>query len=279
MNQTMPYLAVCSMYRDHAHYLREWIEFHRLVGVERFFLYDNGSADDHLEVLAPYTDGEVVVHPWSSPASVKQGAPWGLSAAFDDCLRRHRHDARWIAFIDVDEFIFSPTGRRLPEVLTGFEAWPGVCVSRVDYGTSGHRSKPPGLVIESYLHRRSYESGYKELVKSIVDPARTRRCFNAHRFLYEDGFAVDENGRPLDESAPNRSDVSLSLLRVNHYLTKSEEEYREKAAQWTAAGMPRSKLRPAEQQPGWLESLQGEYDDAITAYVPDLREALARVRG
>jgi hypothetical protein len=272
----MPYLAVCSMYRDHAQYLREWIEFHRLVGVERFFLYDNGSADDHLEVLAPYTDREVIVHPWSNPASVELGAPWGLGAAFDDCLQRHRHDARWIAFIDVDEFLFSPTGRSLPDVLAGFEAWPGVCVSRVDYGTSGHRHKPPGLVTESYLHRKHYETGYKEFVKSIVDPARTLRCVNAHRFLYEDGFAVDENGRPLDDAVPNRSDVSLSLLRINHYVTKSEEEYREKAAQWAAAGMPRSELQPAEQKPGWLESLEGEYDDAITEHVPALREALAR---
>ena len=51
-----PYLAACTIYRDAASYLAEWIEFHRLVGVERFFLYDNGSVDDHREVLAPYVD-------------------------------------------------------------------------------------------------------------------------------------------------------------------------------------------------------------------------------
>ena len=272
----MPYLAVCSMYRDHAPYLREWIEFHRLVGVERFFLYDNGSTDDHREVLAPYGD-EVVVQPWTSPPEVKRGAPWGLSVAFDDCLERHRRDARWIAFIDIDEFLFSPTGRGLPDVLAGFESWPGVCVSRVDYGPSGHRKKPSGLVIESYLHRRGYEPGYREFVKSIVDPARTRRAFNAHRFLYTDGEAVDENGRPMDEAAPNRSEVSLSLLRINHYVTKSEEEYRDKEARWAAAGMPRAELQPAEVEPGWLESLDAEYDDAITQHVPALREALARL--
>ena len=37
------YLAASTIYRDDAEYLPEWIEFHRLVGVERFFLYDNGS--------------------------------------------------------------------------------------------------------------------------------------------------------------------------------------------------------------------------------------------
>ena len=41
------YLAASTICRDDAEYLPEWIEFHRLVGVERFFLYDNGSTDDH----------------------------------------------------------------------------------------------------------------------------------------------------------------------------------------------------------------------------------------
>jgi hypothetical protein len=48
------YLAACTIYRDDAAYLAEWIEFHRLMGVERFFLYDNGSTDHQSEVLAGY---------------------------------------------------------------------------------------------------------------------------------------------------------------------------------------------------------------------------------
>src|SRR3954471_21483324 len=95
MDDTKPYLAVCSMYRDHAEYLREWIEFHRLVGAERFFLYDNESRDDHEEVLTPYVESGIVeVHAWPTPASVERGVPWGMFAAADDCLARHRGDAR-----------------------------------------------------------------------------------------------------------------------------------------------------------------------------------------
>jgi len=42
-----PYLAVCAIYRWATEYLREWIVFHRLQGVERFFMYDNENDDDH----------------------------------------------------------------------------------------------------------------------------------------------------------------------------------------------------------------------------------------
>jgi hypothetical protein len=291
MSDSQPYLSICSMYRDLAEYLPEWIEFHRLVGAERFFLYDNESTDSCLDVLAPYIDqGIVEVRYWPgapfyrakrNPGELpfaKQPAPFGLGAAFDDCLRRHRHDSRWIAFLDIDEFFFSPGGLSLSEVLADFEAWPGVAVSRLNFGTSGHRHKPRGLVIENYLHRESYEScppGHKSLVKSVVDPARTLRCLSVHRFLHESGSTVDEKGRPLDDSV-NASEISLSKLRINHYWMKSEEEFEAKQARWEAANSdryPRPRLDPA-----LHEYFEGEYDDEITSHVPALKERLARVQ-
>jgi len=266
-----PYLSVCSMYRDHADYLREWIEFHRLVGVDRFFLYDNESSDDHLDVLRPYIDdGIVVLHHWPTPESVERGVPWGLIAAFDDCLARHRHDSRWIAFIDIDEFLFAPGAVQLPKALSAYEQSPGVYVSRLDFGTSGHRHRPPGLVIESYLRRRRYSSEDLEWAKSIVDPERAVKCVNAHIFLYEDGFAVDVDHVPVVRPPFGPTPVKMSPLRINHYVTKSEEEYRAKLGQWEAAG---HSLDPG---PGWLEALVDEFDDEIASYVPALREAVGR---
>jgi Glycosyltransferase family 92 len=267
------YLAVCTMYRDHAEYLREWIEFHRLVGAERFFLYDNRSTDDHLAILAPYLEeGTVAVHDWPNPQSVERGVPWGLIPAFDDCLEKHRADARWIAFIDVDEFLFPANGGSLAEVLARYERWPGVCVSRLDFGTSGHLTKPPGLVVENYLRRKSYPPGAQIEIKSIVDPMRATACFNAHRFLYAEGVAVDENEQPIPGPPFKKATVTAQVLRINHYATKSEEEYRRKREQWTSAG------RDAGWPPkAWFDDLETEHDDAITCYLPALRERLAGV--
>src|SRR3954451_9880315 len=136
-------VAVCAIFRDEARYLAEWVSFHRLQGVERFYLYDNRSSDDWRSELEPEIDAGVVevVHFPFVPA---QGR------AYEDCLRRHRDDARWIAFIDVDEFLFSPTGRGLPEVLRDYDLHPGVVVSRRTYGTNGFEHPPDGLVIENY---------------------------------------------------------------------------------------------------------------------------------
>jgi hypothetical protein len=40
------YLSICAIFKDEAPYLQEWIEFHRLLGVEKFYLYNNNSRDN-----------------------------------------------------------------------------------------------------------------------------------------------------------------------------------------------------------------------------------------
>lgn len=214
-------LAVCSIFRDEAPYLAEWVSFHRLQGVERFYLYDNRSSDDWRSVLEPeLSEGIVDVRDWPSVP--------GQRSAYEDCLERHRTDARWIAFIDIDEFLFSPTGRPLPEVLRGFDLHPGVVVSRRTYGTSGWVRPPEGLVTENYVWRGPDDSPADGWVKSIVQPRSAVGCWGAspHHFRLR-GTAVGEDRRPVRSAtrAP-----TVDLLRINHYYTRSAEEFRGKIA-------------------------------------------------
>ena len=143
-----PYLSICAIYRDEADYLAEWVEFHRLVGVERFFLYNNFSSDHHLDVLAPYMDeGIVTVRDWQvtrrrvgSDTRVQRRievAP--LRLALDRVHRPGRVS------------LLAQAGSPCPTVLSEYEEWPGVAVRWAMFGTSGHRTEPPGLVIENYL--------------------------------------------------------------------------------------------------------------------------------
>jgi hypothetical protein len=212
-------LAVCAIFRDEARYLAEWVSFHRVQGVERFYLYDNRSTDDWHSVLEPEIESGIVeAQDWP----FVPGQAW----AFTDCLRRHRRDTRWIAFIDVDEFLFSPTGKPLPQILCGFDTHPSVAVSRHTYGTSGWEHPPEGLVTENYLWRAPHEFPSNHWVKSIVHPRKVMRWATPHNFWLR-GEAVGEDRRRVQSHlrAP-----SFELLRINHYYTKSQEEFRRKVA-------------------------------------------------
>ena len=53
-------ISIISQFRDEAKYLKEWIEFHLLVGVDDFYLTNHLSVDNYLEVLQPYIDKGIV---------------------------------------------------------------------------------------------------------------------------------------------------------------------------------------------------------------------------
>ncbi len=222
------YLAACAIFRDEATYLREWIEFHLLAGVQHFYLYDNFSTDQFEQVLAPYQrQGVVTLTHW--PA-----------------------DCRWIAFIDLDEFLFSPGQADLKSQLKEFEEQPAVVANWVNFGSAGHVTRPEDLVIANFTRRGPLDVRVSHqpldkhgqpkgppiqwqinrIVKSIVDPARTLHARNAHWFEYSRGKAVDENFGPVASS--NTAAVSVRKLRINHYFSKSQEECRAKFARGRA---------------------------------------------
>jgi Glycosyltransferase family 92 len=261
IGRVLPYLSIGALYRNEAPYLREWIEFHRLAGVERFFLYNNRSTDDHLEVLAPYVEDGTVV--WEDYPDF----PPQL-ACYQRCIETHRHDSRWIAFIDIDEFLFSPTGQPVSSVLRDFEEHPGVAVNCVVFGTSGHQTPPAGPVVENYLHRLGLDRPRSTWVKSIVDPRRAVQVGNtALYFHYEHGRqAVDEQHQAVRGHKTDA--VSIELLRINHYFTRSQVERERKLGQ----------LRPDNGRPRNAEGveerdrrLNEEHDDTILACIASLR--------
>lgn len=259
------YFSVCGIFWNEAPYLREWIEFHRLVGVEHFYLYDNRSTDNHAEVLAPHVaEGFVEVQPWDRFP--------GQLQAYDDCLERRRGESRWIAFLDCDEFLFSPWGRPVPELLGEYEQWPGVGVNWCNFGDSGHETKPDGLVIENYVMRSdALERNWA--VKSIVDPERTVRVGgNPHYFEYADGaLPVDENKQPIER--PGRTEtVTFERLRLNHYVTKSKEERARKLARPVAFD---GRMKNAERVKARDVLLNEVRDETIQMYLPALKQALA----
>jgi Glycosyltransferase family 92 len=127
------YLSIGAIFKDEAPYLPEWIEFHRLAGVERFFLYDNGSGDTGREVVEPWVRKGVVSVAECSIPLAQGGQGW----AYADALRRARGRTRWLAFIDVDEFLWTPGLTPLPNLLRDYEQHPGVVVNWQVYGSSG----------------------------------------------------------------------------------------------------------------------------------------------
>lgn len=253
-------LAVCAIFRNESPYLAEWVTFHRLQGVERFYLYNNLSSDSWAAALEPeITSGLVTVTDWPKVP--------GQGAAYDDCLRLHRADTRWIAFLDIDEFLFSPSGRSLPSVLEEFDNFPGVVVNWRVYGANGWEHPPPGLVIDNYQLRVRDDHPSNTLVKSIVFPrAAVGVGENPAHYFRLRGLPVDEYKRPALHHT--RIPPTTDLLRINHYYVRSAEQFRHKSAR------PRADFGTVTAMLTIPPDDQMVSDSAITQFAAGLRYAM-----
>ena len=92
-------LAVVAILKNEGPYLKEWLDYHLLAGVDHFYLYDNESPDNQAEVAKPYVEAGLVTYiPF--PGIAMQ------MPAYNDAINRFKFQARYMAFIDGDEFIY-----------------------------------------------------------------------------------------------------------------------------------------------------------------------------
>ncbi len=233
-NATQPevYLSICAIAKNEGPYFREWIEWHRALGAERFFIYDNGSADGTRAVLEPYIKSGLVDYTYF-PGHRRQ------IAAYDDCMERRRFASRWIAFIDLDEFIVPVRDRSIPAFLKRCEAFAAVEINWLVYGSGGQREKTPGGVMERFRRHAAGDHPLNRLVKSIVDPRRVCTMIGCHEAARISGEACDSHLLPVRRHFRDRP-PQHDVIRINHYAVKSYEEFMEKRARGRASGRARA---------------------------------------
>lgn len=221
------YLSIVAVIKDEAPYLVEWIEYHKLVGVTRFYLYD-AATDNTREVLEPYISKGEVIYFEAKGKGVQ-------IPCYNDFLSRFRQNSRWVAIIDADEFL-APMDpyTSIPMFLSEFEGYPAVGVNWVVYDSNGHVEKPEGLVIENYTRvNLDVNSSGNHVIKSIIQPIQTLFCSRPHCCLYnpfsKHRWAVTENyqpiiGKNMDELSRSEY-VSINKIRCCHFFSKSKEEF------------------------------------------------------
>lgn len=211
-------LAFTTIIKNEAKYIEEWILFHQLVGVEKFYIYDNGSTDDVYDILEKYIKMGLVEYRYL-PGKMKQ------LVAYNHSLYVNRYKTKYMGFIDADEFVFSPIGKltKTIDYLEKLYNPSGIAINWRMYGSSNYENKKDGLVIENYRYRAFDDFVPNIHIKTICNPRKVLFFRNPHFPIYLNGYSIDEIGRKVQ--GPFNKDGSCDILRINHYFTKSKEDY------------------------------------------------------
>lgn len=236
-------LTVCAIVRNEGPYLLEWIAHHRLVGVEHFVLFDNQSTDTTTPLLSTLAQAGIVDHvPWPDIPHVAAQKP-----AYAAGLARLDGRSRWVAFIDADEFLNPLQGGLVTDILHDYESAAGLMVPWRLFGSNGQMTAQDDLVTRRFTRRAPDDHYLNHTVKTIVQ-ARLVTHVGIHTPDVKGGSLVDEHWiLGGSQGHPDRHKVpGAKRLVVNHYFTKSRQEWQAKRSRGCASEVPG--------RDGWMRS-------------------------
>ncbi|MDR0828152.1 MAG: glycosyltransferase family 92 protein [Desulfovibrio sp.] len=221
------YCALCCIAKDEDPFLKEWLVYHSLLGFEHFIIYDNQSALPISRFLSSFA-------PKSRVTVIRNFSELSQPLAYNHCLEHFGRDFKWIAFLDLDEFIrLRPFARHedrnvrdIRVFLTEFEPYAGVGLNWRIFSSSGHENSPDEPVIAAYTRCL----GDDMHIKSIVQPAKILSCADPHSFTPRPGETiVNTRHFPIPPAFPF-SVPETERACVNHYFYKSRQCFAQKIA-------------------------------------------------
>jgi hypothetical protein len=209
------FLSIAAIIKNEKPYLKEWLEYHRMQGVEHFYLCDNDSTDGTEEYLKPYIEkGMITYIPFSGVNKQLE--------CYQYITDKYKNDTKWLAIIDVDEYMVPIQAKNMVKFLQEFSDVDEVSLHWLNYGDSGAFSRTESLITEFFT---SHGKKINHTVKSIVRPKAVKNfmMFGANHYVPVYGKSVNEYHKPV--SFMLDMNVSADKARINHYITKSFTEF------------------------------------------------------
>ncbi len=267
-------LAIGAIFRDEAPFLKEWIEFHKLVGVQHFYLFNNCSTDNYASVLQPYINqGEVELIQWPYLAVSWENWLYKVQTdAYEDCILRSQGKVKWLALIDIDEFLTPISSDNVPDILEDYEEFGGVGFNWKLFGHSGLLDLEPNkLMIESLVRTAPLDRPTHLGTKSIVCPQHVSGCHHPHYVTYKEGFyQVNSNKEPIIDSHGATNGVYYDRLVINHYWSRAGNDLYSKLKRWQLF-VPN--INP-ENWPEYLVNMNVLRDHTMERFVVPLRKVM-----
>ncbi len=203
--------AVGATFKNESHGIREWIQHYLYMGVEHFYLINDGSTDNTVEKIHDFIDAGIV--------EIFEGTAPSYIGRQRDMYNTHilpRVQARemdWLLICDLDEYVWTPHFPSLLHLLQACTEAGQVQVAHTLFGSNGHETQPDGIV-ESFTRRSRDQPTSKGNLKYFVRSTYRFSSLNVHHATFENRDYQD---------APHFILLGPEYLIMNHYGIQSRE--------------------------------------------------------
>lgn len=224
-------VALCVQIKLENNYIREWIEYHKKLGFDRIFIYDNNDAQGEIidDVIDDYIkSGYVIID--KSFMNIK----FIQIESYNKCINTYKDEYDWICFIDLDEFIYIEDFDTIQEFLSSnkkFEKFDSIALQWVTYKDNGYIEVSSHSVLKNFDNQFNISEDYsmQSLFKTIVNCNSVKRYDDlffgdAHKLANPDITICDTDGNYLHflnaTIQPN-----INHIYIKHFITKSLSEF------------------------------------------------------
>lgn len=239
-------LSIMTIFKNEQDYMEEWLDHHILQGFEQIYLYSNDPNIDSYSYLtkSKYTPYIKIID-WVNKKN--NGMDTIQRQAYTHCVQIYSHETQFLLMLDLDEFIIPiKSYHRVSDYIISLRTqWTNICafkIQRYDFGSSGHITKPSGSVLTSYKLHEKICSSYKTMANTdYID--KSSKFWRVHDYnfipghsgkIYNNYFGYHETGLP-NSCKPNS--INEIPLVINHYYTKSYQEYLTRCEMWKQGGI------------------------------------------
>lgn len=244
-------IAIMSIFKNEHDYMKEWIDHHLSQGIEHIFLYCNDPNKSNYPYLynSEYNseyNSKITVIDWVDKQN--NGVNTIQKQAYYDCVQKYSNDCQFLLMLDLDEFLkpinnFKTIKEYIYSLKSNWNNIKAFKIQRYNFGSSGHKTKPKGNVVSSYKYREKICSSYKTMANcDYID--KKSRFFGVHDFIflrkkgkiYNNYFGYFEENNYIPNGCKENTINEISMV-INHYYTKSYEEYLSRCNLWEKGGV------------------------------------------
>jgi hypothetical protein len=242
-------IALVATVRNEGPFLLEWLAYHRVIGFTELWVASNDCEDGSPALLDALAAKGVLRHvPCDPPPEEK-----AQIVAYQAIGERFGEDwPDWLMTIDADEFLDVHVGEgRVAELIAAVGDATAIMINWRIFGSGGERRWSGESILRRFTRAAPQRHGVNRPFKTLF---RKAEAYHAPLLPHGPGYAreeavggirpVDGSGRRLPEVFA-RSDgflqreedeVDWRLAQVNHYNTRSWEDYLAKHARGGGQG-------------------------------------------